>query len=245
MRVRVEGPDSSQPTPLVFIHGAGSSATIWLDLFRHFERSRRVVALDLPGHGQSEPWHDVADVDRIRCYADAVQHACAHLKIDRAVLVGHSMGGLVALACAAAHPDKVAGLVLIASAPGLRPSKEMLTALADRREQHAELMESLAWSPTTARDTVERWSKTTMSADPDVTLADLRACGAFEAATVLQPTLLLAGQDDLLCSPRFMQKGAARLPGADLQFVPDAGHFLFLERPDSSIAAIERFLSFV
>ncbi|MEO6950493.1 MAG: alpha/beta hydrolase [Polyangia bacterium] len=245
MRVRVEGPDSSTKPALVFIHGAGGSATIWLDLFRHFERSRRVVALDLPGHGQSEPFHDVSDSNRIQKYADAVLFACAELKIDRAVLVGHSMGGLVALAAAAASPASVVGLVLLASAPGLKPSKDMLAALAEKREQHASLMEPLMWSAATARDTIERWSKTTMSADPDVTIADFRACAAFDAATVLQPTLLIGGQDDPLCSPRFMAKGAARLPAGELQVVSDASHFMFLERPDISIAAIERFLSFV
>ena len=244
MRVRIEGPASSKPS-LVFIHGAGGSATLWLDVFRHFERSRQVLALDLPGHGQSEPWHDVVDADRIRRYADAVEFACAQLQVERAILIGHSMGGLVALAASAAFPARVAGLVLIASAPGLNPSQEMLATFAEKREEHVELMESLAWSPATSRETIDRWSRTTMSADPELTIADLRACGAFDAATVLQPTLLIGGQDDRLCSPRFMAKGTAQLPAGELLVVPDAGHYVWLEQPDIAIAAIERFVSFV
>ena len=244
MRVRVEGPASSRPS-LVFIHGAGASATLWLDLFRHFERSRQVVALDLPGHGQSGPLHHVADADRIQRYADAVEYACTQLRIERAVLVGHSMGGLVALTAAAASPARVAGLVLVASAPGLKSSKELLDTFAERREEHVQLMESLAWAPSTPRETIDRWSKTTMSADPELTIADFRACAAFDAATVLQPTLLIGGQDDRLCSPRFMAKGTATLPAGELLVVPDAGHYVFLEQPEIVIAAIERFLSFV
>src|SRR5438309_2126529 len=115
-KVRVRDEGESKHAPLVFIHGAAASSVIWIDVLRRLEGRRRVIAPDLPGHGQSDPWHEPS----IDLYRDAVGTICANLGVSRAVLVGHSMGGLVALQLALAHPDKVAGLVLIATAARFR-----------------------------------------------------------------------------------------------------------------------------
>ena len=249
MRVRVEGSATSPRPALVFIHGAGGAATVWLDLFRHFERERRVVALDLPGHGQSDPWHDVDDRGRIAYYRDAVGVACAHLAIKKAILVGHSMGGLVALAAAAAHPDKVAGVVMLASAASMKPAPSLLNALLASPHQQAEILAELGWSPSTPRDTVARWFRTVTGATPEITLADLRGVLAFDSEPLLREVsarvLLLAGADDLLCPPALVEASAKALRYAELAIVPEAGHQLHLEQPAATIAAIETFATYV
>jgi pimeloyl-ACP methyl ester carboxylesterase len=251
MRIRVEGPSGklAKLAPLVFIHGAGAAATVWLDLFRHFERGRRVVALDLPGHGQSDPWHAVDDRARIACYRDAVGVACKHVGIERAILVGHSMGGLIALSAAAAHPDQVAGAVLISAAPGMKPAPELLAALQQRPTHQAEILGELGWSPSTPRELVARWLRTVTSAPPEITLADLRAVSAFDdepiRSSVRAPAMLLGGTDDLLCPPALLERGARTLPRAEAVLVADAGHQVHLEQPAAAIAAIARFAAFV
>jgi pimeloyl-ACP methyl ester carboxylesterase len=249
MRIRVEGPTGGKRRPLVFIHGAGGAATVWLDLFRHFERDRLVVAPDLPGHGQSDPWHDVADADRVAHYRDAVGVACAHLKISGAVLVGHSLGGLVALAAAAAHPDKVAGVVLVAAAAGMKPAPELLAALAARPTHQAEILGELGWSPSTAAEVRQRWFRTVTGAPPELVLADLRAVAAYDARAILPQVaarvLLLGGQDDLLCPPILVQATAAALPAAEVRLIADAGHHPHLEQPAQAIETIESFTAFV
>ena len=100
--------------PLVMIHGFGGDKETWLLLAPLLRRSRGIVALDLPGHGRSS---DLADGDPAtpRRHADAVLGALDALGIRRAVLVGNSLGGGVALRIAADTPDRVAALVLIAS----------------------------------------------------------------------------------------------------------------------------------
>src|SRR5579859_1650259 len=107
IRVRDEG-DSKKP-PLIFVHGAGASSVLWMDAVRRLQHQRRVLAPDLPGHGQSDPWHPAAEVS-IAMYRDAVGTVCSLSKVERAILVGHSMGGLIALAAAAAWPERVAGV---------------------------------------------------------------------------------------------------------------------------------------
>jgi pimeloyl-ACP methyl ester carboxylesterase len=244
MRIRVEGPSTSK-SPLVFIHGAGAAATVWLDLFRHFERTRRVVAIDLPAHGQSEAWHAVDDASRIAHYRDAVGVACAHLAIERATLVGHSMGGLIALAAAAAWPDKVAGVVAFGAAAGMKPDAALLAALAAQPSHQAEVLAELGWSPSTPRDTVARWMRTVTSAAPEIVLADLRAVGAYDLASVL-PSIstrtrctLVSGEDDLLCPPTLVAHTAGLLRGCELVRVAEAGHQVHLEQPARAIGAIE------
>src|SRR5258706_8390447 len=112
VRVRDEG-ESKKP-PVVLVHGAGGSSVVWMDAVRRLQHRRRVIAPDLPGHGQSDRWHAVDDVS-IAMYRDAIGTVCALLQVERAVLVGHSMGGMIALAAASAWPERVAGVVLIAS----------------------------------------------------------------------------------------------------------------------------------
>ncbi len=248
MRIRVEGEGQSR-RPLVFIHGAGGAATVWLDLFRHFEKTRMVVAPDLPAHGQSDPWHDVDDQARIDHYRDAVGTAAAHLKLKNAILVGHSMGGLVALAAAAAHPDKVAGVVAIGTASTMKPAPELMRALADRPTHQAEILAELGWSPATPSDIVQRWFRSVTSASSEVTLADLRAVAAFDAGAILRsvraPVLLLGGADDLLCPPSLIEATRRALPNATAEVLPEAGHNVHLEQPAATIAAIDRFAAFV
>jgi len=83
------------------------SGVVWTDAVRKIAPSRRVLAPDLPGHGQSDPWHEQS----IDLYRDAVGTMCAHLKVPKIVVVGHSMGGTVAGYYAGAYPERVQRLV--------------------------------------------------------------------------------------------------------------------------------------
>ena len=118
LRLRDEG-DSKNKLPIVFIHGAGGSSVVWMDVVRRLHSRRRVIAPDLPGHGQSDRWHAPSQIS-IEMYRDAIGTMCAQLKVDKVLLAGHSMGGQVALACAAAWPERVGGLVLVASGAQIR-----------------------------------------------------------------------------------------------------------------------------
>jgi pimeloyl-ACP methyl ester carboxylesterase len=97
--------------PLVLLHSAAGNTAQWSAQLQHLRPNRRVVALDLRGHGRSEPpssgdYSFAAMAGDVAAVADT-------LKLDRFVLVGHSMGGGVALTYAAAHPERVAGLILL------------------------------------------------------------------------------------------------------------------------------------
>jgi pimeloyl-ACP methyl ester carboxylesterase len=116
--------------PVIFVHGLGCDHTVWAAQVEPLRKTRRVVALDLRGYGQSDP--DPKGDYSMEAYAADVAAGAQRLGIPRYVLVGHSMSGLVIAACAAAHPDQVAGLVFDDPAGDLTqiPKKEMEKWLA-------------------------------------------------------------------------------------------------------------------
>src|SRR5262249_31337770 len=97
---------------------------------------------------------------------------CAQLKLERVVLVGHSMGGQIALACAAAWPERVAGLVLVASGAKIAVAPSLLRRIDREFAEFPAWFSTVSWSPTTARETVERWRGILMTADQEITRAD-------------------------------------------------------------------------
>ena len=97
--------------PVVFVHSLAGNSTHWSKQLEHLRRTRRAVALDLRGHGRSERPRN-GDYT-IAGMAGDVAAVVDTLGLDKFVLVGHSMGGGVALEYAGAHPDRVAGLVLV------------------------------------------------------------------------------------------------------------------------------------
>ncbi len=115
--------------PVVFIHSFAGDITHWAAQLEHLRKTRRAIAMDLRGHGLSQPpANGDYSIDGLKADVTAVVDT---LKLERFVLVGHSMGGPTAIAYAAANPSKVAGLVLVASAARTPPemANEVIASL--------------------------------------------------------------------------------------------------------------------
>ena len=105
-------PDSALPA-LIFIHGLSGCWQNWLEQIPHFASDHRVIAVDLPGFGQSEmPAEDIS----ISGYAEAIDALMTEIGIDSARIVGNSMGGFIGAELAIQHPARVERLVLVAAA---------------------------------------------------------------------------------------------------------------------------------
>ncbi|MFE7117188.1 alpha/beta fold hydrolase [Streptomyces sp. NPDC057654] len=110
------GPASEAP-PMLFVHGACCDRSYFEPQFTHFAGERRVAAVDLRGHGESDrPDTSTPGAYGVEAFADDVLAVSAAAGFDRPIVVGHSLGGLVALACAA-RPDAVRAVVLVDPAP--------------------------------------------------------------------------------------------------------------------------------
>ena len=104
--------DTGKGTTIVLLHGFLENKTMWNHYVDEFSKNYRVVTIDLLGHGKTEPRGYVHTMED---NADVVNEVLSHLKIEKAILIGHSMGGYVALAFAELYTEKVQGLVLLNS----------------------------------------------------------------------------------------------------------------------------------
>lgn len=105
------GREQGKTLPVVFVHSLAGNSTHWTAQLEHLRRTRRAVALDLRGHGQSEQPKN-GDYT-LTAMAGDIAAVVDTLGLDRFVLVGHSLGGGIALIYAGSHPERVAGLVLV------------------------------------------------------------------------------------------------------------------------------------
>jgi pimeloyl-ACP methyl ester carboxylesterase len=242
--------DASRPT-VMFVHGAAHDHGVFALQSRYFAwHGMNAVAVDLPAHGRSQG-PALASVEAI---ADWLEAASDALGVERVHLVGHSMGALASLECAARHPQRVARLALLGvSAP--MPVSEDLLAAAERSDHVAyELINDWSFSPGAklgGNTAPGVWmlgnSLRLMERTADGVLAnDLNACnqyanGVDAASRVTCPTLAIMGTRDIMAPPRNAKALLAALPDARVVTLPDAGHALMAERPDAVLDALREF----
>lgn len=237
--------NSASGLPVVFIHSASGAGTHWADQLKHLRQTRRAIAIDLRGHGRSTmPTNgDFA----IASMADDIGAVADQLGLDRFVLVGHSMGGFVAIAYAGAHPDRVAGLFLLDPASDGRMMP---------REQAAGLMAALrseAYQPTiegywatiigTPRKEVRDQLMTDLRHTPRETVTGtLEELLGFDPVT---PLRRYAGPKRTLIT-LFNEKPASLqylVPELASEKIDSTGHWPQMEMPDAVNARLDVFLA--
>ncbi len=236
-----EAGEGKRGVPLVLVHGAGASSAIWLSVIGRLARDRRVIAIDLPGHGRSGG--DPRSIEELR---DAVGLTCAALCLPPAILIGHSMGGLVVLDAALAWPDKVAGVVSVASGATIPVSSAIFEALASWPKWPAVFAE-LAYAPEMPRDQRRRAAALASTASQARTEADYRAVAGYDARDRVRelraPLLAVTGADDLMTPPKLGAALAAAAPGGKYVELAGSGHMPMQEKPAQLAAAIGGFLA--
>jgi pimeloyl-ACP methyl ester carboxylesterase len=240
--------DPSLPTA-VLLHGAGFDHSTWALHSRWFaHHGYGVLAPDFPGHGRSggAPLTSIADM------ADWTAALIAAAGAQKARLVGHSMGSLIALETAARHPDKVAALSLFGTAAAMTVGPDLLKA-AEANDQAAVDMVSIwglgfpaglggslapgLWMLTGAQRVLE-------NNRPGVLFTDLAACNTYQnalaaAAKVAVPATLILGERDMMTPTKAGKALAAAIPGARTIIMRGAGHMMMNERPDELLAALQ------
>ena len=243
--------DSEQPL-ILFVHGAALDKTVWQLQTRYFSHHGfSVLAVDLPGHGGS----DGRPLSSIERYADWVSASVEASGYGSAHLVGHSMGGLIALETAARHPEVVSTLTMVGGAAAI-PVHPALLAAAEADDHIAyELMAS--WGHGRRAHfgghqtpglwmmgaTIRLWERSR----PGVLASDLHACnnyggGAEAAARVGCPSLLISGSLDVMTPRRAAQPLRHNLGDVREMVIEGAGHLMIVEQPDPVIDALAGFL---
>ena len=229
--------DPPPAIPLVLIHGAGAVGQIWQNQLLAFPRA---VAPDLPGHPSGAGLSTVSDM------AAWVLEFLTRQEIERPVLGGYSVGGAVALEAALSAPQRLRGLLLIATGARLRVRQEFFDLLAGDHGRAVD--ELLRWwfSPATPPRVIERARSALRILSPAVVHDDFWAAHRFDAldrvAEITLPALVICGEQDRLTPPRYAEYLHEKIAGSQLVIIPNAGHMVVLEQPRATNEAIAAFL---
>ncbi len=222
---------------LVLIHGAGGNHLHWPSELRRLPGAT-VCALDLPGHGRS----DGPGRDTVAGYVNVVLGFLDATHTERAVLMGHSMGGAVAQTAALNYPERVAGLVLVGTGGRLRVAPAILEGALNDFEGAVKLITRFAWAKDAPQELVRLGIQALSETPPQVLHDDFFACDNFDVLARLTeisaPTLVVAGTADLLTPPKYGAFLAERIPQAQLLTVEGGGHMMALEQPDVVAGAV-------
>jgi len=242
--------------PLLLINGLGSDRSEWLFQLSAFGRLFRVVAFDNRGTGGSDTPPGPYSTAQM---ADDAAALLTHLEIDRAHVLGVSLGGMIAQEVALRHPGKVLRLVLACTAPGgegsVRPDPETLRAFVrspgDDPEEEIRRVIPFFYSEEYRRGHPEeieafvrrRLGKPVSTEGHAAQMAAAVGHSAWDRlGTIRASTLVIAGDGDRLVPPENSRRIARRIPGAKLVLLPRAPHRLFAENAEEFNREVITFL---
>ncbi|MCC7361122.1 MAG: alpha/beta hydrolase [Anaerolineales bacterium] len=243
------GPD------IVFVHGWASSRRMWTSLLPDLSRRYRCWTLDLPGFGDSEKpaqgWYSIPN------FTATLLEFMRQLGLERPRLVGHSMGGMIALNLAARHPETIARLVAINPVVTGRASLKPLArpdysrrVLSWVLRLSPALLQPLLIHPLGHRVSgltyFRRRNEDFVKATPDSLLSAGRAIVDYDVAPLLErvsvPALVIVGTLDPTVPPAEGRLAAARISGSRLHLMR-AGHLLTDDRPVETLRVLQEFLA--
>lgn len=235
------------------VHGLGLNRRTWDGIAPALAEGHRVLAYDLFGHGESGP---PPERPTLTLFAEQLRRLLDELRIDRAAVVGFSLGGMINRRLAMDHPDRVAALAILNSPHERDPQAQRLVEAraADSREGPAATLDATIarWFTAAFRasrpEVVERVRAWVLANDP-ATYARCRqvlATGVLELIRpeppILAPTLVMTAEHDSGSTPAMARAIAAEIPEAELVVVPDLQHMGLMERPEEFSVPLLRFL---
>jgi pimeloyl-ACP methyl ester carboxylesterase len=225
--------------PVLFLHHAGGGASDWSDIAERLGPAFEPLAIDLPGHGGrllEEPLRDVAAM------AVFAGRAMRERWSRPGLVVGHSMGGAVALQLALDQPESVAGLVLVSTAARLRVATALLDLVREHFQELPQRMLAMGVAPSENPAVAARWLAQPWSASPAAALADFSACDGCDLRPRLGeigvPAMVMVGEQDYMTPVKRARELVEGMPRARLRVFSDAGHLLNWEKPAAVVEEI-------
>ncbi|MEO6929257.1 MAG: alpha/beta hydrolase [Casimicrobiaceae bacterium] len=244
-------PDESLPS-VVFVHGAAHDHSVWALQSRYFAwHGCNALAIDLPGHGRS----DGAPLPTIEAIADWIAELVATAARGSATLVGHSMGALAVLECAARHPAVVERVALLGPAVPMAVSDVLLAAARDNAQLAYEMINAWSFSaravlggnPAPGMSMSGSAMRLMQRASAGTLHTDLLACqryvrGIEAASEAMAPALVILGGRDLMAPGRQAASLLSALREPSVVTFDAAGHALMAEQPAGVLDALTAFV---
>jgi len=247
--------ESGAGPAIVFLHGIGSGAAGWEAQLAHFGRTHRAIAWDAPGYGGSGELEPLAPA--AADYADALAGLLDALGIERTILVGNSLGALMAAAFVHRYPDRVGALVLSDAASG-----HAKLSVEDRDEKLMQRLDDVAelgpagMAEKRASKLIGSAAETGARNKVIRVMSKIRPKGYGQAARMLSladifaelqgcraPALVVCGAEDQATPPETNRRIAAALPGARFELLAGIGHLPYAEAPARFNALVGEFLA--
>ncbi len=227
---------------LLFLHGAGGSSKKWTRLLDAGMNGWNMVALDLPGHGESSG----NPLEQISAYAGTIKEFLEVSALPRPlVIAGHSMGASISLLTALKYPDIVDGLVLIGAGARMSVNKQMLEQLAQGTFDTGFL--KISYGPDTPAELLQSELEQIAKVPQRYLYIDFNACDSFDVSEQLGslaiPVLILIGDKDKMTPLRNSEFLNTNIADSVLKVIPGSGHNLMLEKPQETKLAIQEFLN--
>lgn len=236
---------------LVLLHGLAGNSRSWIRQFEHFSTSHQVIAWDAPGYGGSDDFDPDVDI-----FTDALNEALQQLGVRSFILLGHSMGGMLAGRYACRFPEQLKGLILSCTHVGSgNPKGSELPAGYQNRVNDLNSMSQKEYGISRAKamlaaNTPEDIFE--MAADIS---GETRQSGLANAARVInetdnapllpsmtRPTLVITGEVDPVVAPEKAEQLYSLIAHCEKAVIPGAGHAPYLEKPDIYNATLASFI---
>lgn len=218
-----------RPT-LVMLHGAGGSTQTWLGQLNLLPDTVNVLALDLPGHGDTGG----PVKETLREYGLWLTEVLETIFRFPVFLMGHSMGGAIALDAAISGPDRFEGLILAATGARLRVAPAFLEGLDRDFEGTVDSIIRYAYAPGADPVMVREGASLMKLAGQHAVLGAFSACNRFDrrgdVGSIRNPCLIVCGDKDQLTPPALSESLHASIPESELKILPGAGHMVMVER---------------
>ena len=226
----------------LFIHGAGGDHTVWGNQLAWLRGRFRAVAVDLPGHGRSERRFGMS----VAANAGVIVALIKRLAIERPVLIGHSMGGAVALQCALDYPAVAVALVVISSGAKLGVAPRVFDLIENDPAAALGEIAAASYAQGAPFALVEEGRAALARCPHEVLLSDFRACDEFDlrerVSQIRLPLLAICGTEDRLTFPKYSEWLVSSVPRARLVLVSGAGHLVMIEKPTEVSRSLSEFL---
>jgi pimeloyl-ACP methyl ester carboxylesterase len=216
----------------VFLHGAAGSGLLFGNQFQAFRNEAKCYFVDLPGHGASPR---LSTNSTIKTYADTLIDFICELKrpVD---LLGHSMGGAIALEIGLSHPQLLRRLILVATGCRFPGSAQVLKWLDENYNDGLDRIVRNCFSDSVDGKLLQTSRSQMARMDPGIVRADVLACSLFSRCDRLDKirvrTLVICGEDDRMAPIDLSRQLADSIPNARLEVIPQGSHLLMLEQPE-------------
>ena len=218
---------------LVFIHGSGGNSSVWSHQYSKLHKVFNIAAINLPGHGRSGG-HGEKDILK---YVLNLKDILGVLKLERPILIGHSLGAAIALDFAAKYPQEISGVVATGGGLTLPVNPDILDGFRKQPEFVLDMICKFSLAKENRPKFFDALRASLGQANVDVVSGDMLACSKFdltgELPKIIAPILVICGTEDKMTPPASSERIVAGIAGAQLVLIEGAGHMVMMEKPSA------------